>query len=84
MAEPSPFHRECCSRMLSALADEQRTTLVVMVKPPARRRKFPLWTATVTDPTGRLLAACRHEIGPFDNDEHAQRLQKLMWGALTT
>lgn len=81
MAEPAPFHRECCSRMLSAIGDEGRTTLALLIKPPGRRRKFPLYQATLYHDEGHVLASCRHEFDPFPTDNAFQRLIALVHAA---
>lgn len=82
MPGKSPFHRECCSIMHSALADEAKTTLHVMVKPRARGRRVVYWTARLYHDDGRLLAACRHEVAPFEDTLAIERVSQLVVAAL--
>ena len=75
------FRYSCCQQLRVALGQADRPTLVIMVKPPDRRRRTSFYTASLNDKDGRLLAACRHELGPFDGQEFAQRIQSLVWEA---
>lgn len=82
MAESNAWRTECCNRLLVALADNARSSLVVIIKPRRRGRRFPMYTATVTDDNGKLMAACRHELAPFPTDAEKEVIERILWSAL--
>lgn len=76
---PEGFRFACCQSLAVALAQADRPTVVIMIKSPDRKRSVPYYTVSAADKDGRLLASCRHELGPFDGLELVERVSTIAY-----